>query len=96
MTIKTDTLNILNLRFAIEKKRRAFGNLIDGINKHTVLYGTYIFKHNNRVIIRLYHPGVARIHELTKLFRENRIHGYLDNAPDTQEYAEFVVYLGVN
>lgn len=96
MAIKKDTLNILNLRFAIEKKRRAFSNLIDDINKHTVLYDTYIFRRNNRIIIRLYYPGVTRIYELTKLFRENRIHGYLDNAPDTQEYAEFVVYLGVN
>lgn len=96
MTIKKDTLNILKHRFAIEKKRRAFSNLIDGINNHTVLYDTYIFRRNNQVIIRLYYPGVTRIYELTKLFRENHIYGYLDNAPNTQEYVEFVVYLGVD
>lgn len=96
MTKEDVSLAKLNHRLAIEKKRRAFSNLIDGINKQAVLYDTYIFKRNNRIIIRLYYPGVTRIYELTKLFRENHIHGYLDNAPNTQDYVEFVVYLGVN
>ncbi|MCK9325700.1 MAG: hypothetical protein M0P69_09405 [Bacteroidales bacterium] len=89
------SLRKLKQRLEIEQKRRAFNSFMDSIGKTIILKDTQFFKRNNRLIVRIYYPGVVKIHALTQIFRDNDIYGYLDYVSPAREYAEFVIYIWV-
>jgi len=91
---------LLDMRISTTRSRRSFNDLLEELETSIILSEAVclnapsykIFKRNNKLFIRLFNPGMARIRETSLAFQRADLLGYLKYVDKYQNYADFAIY----